>query len=100
VASGQELGRPSKIGDVGVQAAALLIAGYTTTEAAAMVGVARRTLSGWRARAYSRSAEDRPFVEFEQMVQRGRLAAAQVGQPQARGGAPNTPLAELLRDFD
>jgi hypothetical protein len=58
----------------------------------------------WRKRAYSSRPEDRPYVEFEQALQRGKLAAAETGQRVAEPVAVVDPgelptLEELLAPF-
>jgi Homeodomain-like domain len=75
-------GRPPKLDSkLAGQIAALLIAGHTTTEVAQIVGVDRRSIARWRARAWSDRETDRDCVELEQMITRGKFAAAEIGQP-------------------
>jgi hypothetical protein len=78
---------------------ARLVAGYTNSAAAQAVGITPRTLQLWRKRAYSTRPEDQPFVEFERALQRGLLAAAEVGQPRARDLVVPATLDELLADL-
>jgi hypothetical protein len=47
---------------------ALLSAGETVTSAAATLGVSRRTVERWRARAWSREPRDAPFVVLERRL--------------------------------
>jgi len=64
-------GRPSRLTpEVADALVELLGRGTTVTEAAAQLGIARRSIQGWRARAWSRRPEDRPYVELEQRIQR------------------------------
>ena len=92
------MGRPPKLA---TEIAALLIAGSTTTEVAQMVGVSRRSIVGWRARAWSRDARDQHCVALERMVMRGKLAAAEIDQrsPHEPQWSTLPSLAELLADF-
>jgi hypothetical protein len=97
-------GRPPKFTEVAWPLLAQLVAGRTFTAAAAEVGVSPRSVQLWRKRAYSSRPEDQPYVEFEQALQRGRLAAAETGQRVAEPGAVVDPaglatLDELLAEF-
>jgi hypothetical protein len=70
-------GRPSKLTpELADRLVALLAGGATITSAAATIGVDRRTIQQWRARAYSRDPRNRPHVELEQRVQAARVEAA------------------------
>jgi hypothetical protein len=74
-------GRPPKLdGKLAAEIAGLLIAGSSTTDSAQTLGLTRRSIPGWRSRAWSRDLRDVDCVALEQMIQRGRLAAADVGQ--------------------
>ena len=76
-------GRPSKLTpELADRLVALLAGGATIASAAAAVGVDRRTIQQWRARAYSRDPRNRPQVELERRLQAARLDAA------ARTAAP------------
>jgi Transposase len=71
----QKPGRPSKLTpQVAVQLAEQLGAGAAVGEAARAVGVSRRTLQLWRARAYSSRPEDQPYVSLERRIQRAVAA--------------------------
>jgi hypothetical protein len=98
-------GRPPKLDSkLAGQIAALLIAGHTTTEVAQIVGVDRRSIARWRARAWSDRETDRDCVELEQMITRGKFAAAEIGQPRHMSKLTPAlalqPLHQLLREFD
>jgi hypothetical protein len=93
------LGRPAKLDDkLATEIAALLLAGHSTSEVAQMVGVSRRSIAGWRARAWSRDPRDRACVQLEQMIVRGRFAQL----ADAEGAQPDVEpsLDELLADLD
>lgn len=93
-------GRPSKLTDgVAWRLIGLICAGRSITEAAAEVGVDRRSVERWRARAYSSRPEDQPFVEFERALTRGLIARTETEQREEVFTAPR-PLAELYRDLD
>jgi transposase-like protein len=71
-------GRPTLLtADVADRLVAELAAGANLSDAARVVGISDRTLRAWRARAWSRAREDRPFVELEQRV-RAALARARI----------------------
>jgi transposase len=103
MASEQKMGRgrPTKLdASTSARFAALLIAGASVTGAANEVGVSRRTATGWLAQAWSRDPRDAEAVRLVQMIQRGKLAAAEVGQRSARTpGTRLLTLSELLADF-
>jgi hypothetical protein len=63
------------------------------------VGVSRRSLTGWQARAWSRDPRDVECVCLVRMVVRGRLAA--VGH-ERRDDQPVAlvPIDDVLRDLD
>jgi hypothetical protein len=69
-------GRPSKLPELADRLVELMAGGATVTAAAAELGISRRTLQTWRARAYSREPHDRPHVLLEQRVQAARVEAA------------------------
>jgi hypothetical protein len=77
----------------------LIIAGHSITAAAAEVGVDRRTVERWRARAYSTRPEDQACVEFERMIWWGTLAAYECGQRIIPPGALIPSLFDLLADI-
>jgi hypothetical protein len=58
-----------------------LAAGANLKSAAAIAGVNERTLRSWRARAWSRSAADQPYVQLERQIQ-AALARARYISPQ------------------
>src|SRR5262249_2624864 len=90
-------GRPSKLAhDVAWRLIALIVSGVPIAHAAADVGVDRRSIERWRRRAYSSRPEDQLCVELEQGLQRGLLAAAEVGQRRVT----LEPLDVLLANFD
>jgi Homeodomain-like domain len=63
-------GRPGKLTPaLGDRLVELLAAGASTTGAAAQLGISRRTVQVWRARAWSRQPQDRPYVELERRIQ-------------------------------
>jgi hypothetical protein len=97
-------GRPTKLtDDVAWRLIGLIASGVPITHAAAEVGVDRRSVERWRARAYSTRAEDRACVEFEQALTRALLAATEGGRPSARviaGSSSLLSLDELLAEFD
>ena len=76
-----------------------LAVGSTLKHAAAAASVTPRVVQQWRARAYSRDPADQPFVDFERALQRGLLAAAEVGQPRVDAGMKLQPLDELYADL-
>jgi hypothetical protein len=95
-------GRPSKLTpDVSSELLALIVAGVPIGHAAAEVGIDRRSVARWRARAYSTRPEDRPYVKLEQAIQRGKLAAAEVGQ-RSHVDEPSDlrPLADVFADLE
>jgi transposase-like protein len=96
-------GRPPRFTpDVAWRVIALLTAGSTVEATAADVGVTPRSIQAWRSRAWSHDPADRQYVEFERAIQRGRLAAAEVGQ-RSRLVDESTelqPLDELFADLD
>ena len=68
-------GRPTLLDEeLADRLVALLESGATITDAAFALGVSRRTIERWRARAWSREPRDAPFVELERRV-RDALAA-------------------------
>jgi hypothetical protein len=91
---------------VRVELAALLIAGHTLVDASHEVGVTPRAVQKWRRRAYSRDPRDADCVAFEQMLQRGLLAAAEVGQTTSTSQSYEVdalglqPLSALLAEID
>ena len=86
-------GRPTKLDDVVAdRLVALVSAGATITDAAAELGVTRRTVQLWRARAWSRDPRDAPHVELER-----RLRDALAGGVGA-AGQPTRSLDELAPD--
>ena len=90
-------GRPPTLDSkLASEIAALLIAGHSTTDVAQIVGVDRRSIARWRARAWSDREADRDCVELERMLVRGLLARAEIGQPRV----VLQPLDDLLRDLD
>lgn len=96
-----KLGRPSKLtNDTAWTLVGLLVAGRTLNDAAAAVGVSPRTVQRWRKRAYSSRPEDAAYVEIEQALWRGKLAAAEYGQRRVETPVALVPLDELYRDLD
>jgi hypothetical protein len=86
-------GRPPKLdGRLAAEIAALLLAGRSTTEVAQTLGISRRSISGWRRRAWSRNPEDEHCVALMEMVVRGLYAARAPMSPGLR------PLEVLLAD--
>jgi hypothetical protein len=93
-------GRPPKLDDqLAVEIASRLIVGETTSDVARTLHISRRSIAGWRARAWSARPEDRVCVELEQMIWRGRVAAAEVAQPRVGAYSKPQPLDELYRDL-
>ena len=71
-------GRPPTLDPkLATEIAALLIAGHTTSEVAQLVGVSRRSIARRRARAWSDREGEQACVVLEQMIWRGRVAAAE-----------------------
>jgi hypothetical protein len=97
-------GRPPKLDDaLACEIASRLIAGHTTVDVAQTLGVSRRSIAGWRARAWSARPEDRVCVELERMIWRGRVAAAEGAQLRVDAAATLPSLDELyanLSDVD
>jgi hypothetical protein len=63
-------GRPATLRDDLVAVlVAEIAAGANLKSAAAIAGVKERTLRSWRARAWSRSAADEPYVQLERRIQ-------------------------------
>ncbi len=66
-------GRPSKLSPARAdQLVHLVASGATCAQAARTVGLAPRTVVGWRRRAWSREPRDAPYIELER-----RLVAAE-----------------------
>ena len=66
-------GRPSKLTDERAdRLVALMADGSSITAAATAIGVSRRTLQNWRARALSRSPADQVFVTLERRLRATR----------------------------
>lgn len=62
-------GRPSKLTpERAERLVELLAAGATTAQAAEALGVSRRTIQVWRARAWSRESRDAPYVALERRL--------------------------------
>jgi hypothetical protein len=62
-------GRPSKLNNrVADRLVALVSAGSTLADAAHELGVAPRTITGWRARAWSRRPQDSTCVQLERRL--------------------------------
>jgi hypothetical protein len=81
VAEKKVLGRPSKLdGILATEIAARLLVGEPTTSIASTLGISRRSIAGWRARAWSRDERDVYCVQLEQMIMRGQAAYAKLGQ--------------------
>jgi hypothetical protein len=76
----------------------LFAAGATVTDAAATVGVTRRTVELWRARAYSTRPEDRLYVDLEKRLQQALVERA--ARPWEAVLAGVTALDELDLDAD
>jgi hypothetical protein len=91
-------GRPPKLDHaLACEIAARLIAGETISDVARECGVSRRSIAGWRARAWSRDERDAACVQLEQMLWRGRVAAAEAGQRRVDMNPRLEPLDELFR---
>jgi Helix-turn-helix domain len=70
-------GRPSSLTpEIADRLVQLLASGVTLTDAAASIGVTRRSVQNWRHRAYSSRLQDRPYVELEKRLQRMELERA------------------------
>ena len=92
-------GRPSKLtSTTAAELVARLTRGDTISRAAADVGVTRRSVAAWRARAYSSRPEDRPYVEFEQSLTRGLIAAAE--HERRERPVALQPLDDLFADLE
>jgi hypothetical protein len=92
-------GRPPKLdGELAIQIAARLLAGLTTSDVAQELGVSRRSIAGWRARAWSRDPRDSACVELERALWRGR--AAQAGADQRPAIVPLVPIADVYAELD
>jgi hypothetical protein len=93
-------GRPTKCTPATAsQLVALIARGDTVSAAADSVGITRRSVAAWRARAYSSRPEDAPYVEFEQSLTRALLAATEHDR---RFDEPVVlrPIDDVLRDLD
>lgn len=89
-------GRPTKLdAAVADRLVELLGAGVTITEAATELGVTRRTVQLWRARAWSRDPRDAPFVELERRLRDAVASPSPLGAPVLTGDrdadAPDPP---------
>jgi hypothetical protein len=94
------IGRPPKLdAALACEIASRLIVGETTADVAQTLGISRRSIAGWRRRAWSRDERDAACVRLEQMLWRGRVAAAEAAQPRVDAGTRLQPLDELLRDL-
>jgi hypothetical protein len=96
-------GRPPKLDDaLAIEIAALLLVGHSTTDVAQMLGVSRRSIVNWRARAWSRDERDRVCVKLERMISAGRAAAASEAyqRPAVNTTSSLQPLDELVRDLE
>jgi hypothetical protein len=101
VAATKSRGRPTKLtDDVAWRLVGLICAGHSITAAAAEIGVDRRSVERWRARAYSSRPEDAPFVSFERALTRGLIARTEVEQRISMPDIEIAPLAELYADLD
>jgi hypothetical protein len=71
VVGANKSGRPSKLTpERADQLVALLGAGVGVADTARELGISRRTIQVWRARAYSTRLEDQPYVDLERRIWR------------------------------